>query len=237
MNLSIQPMLFFRAMDPMAYISSDLCKQQDNLNKGFRFLSESIGFNGVFLEILKEFMNLNQVLNSPFDSFSHVNPSQTRQTTRLLQYYLLTSRDSGAVSSEKGQLQELCSVGISLYVGILLNDFWVSSQCEQLLSRLKSSLDRQFLRDSSTKELRLWFVCLACIAVSDSAERPWCLTTLINMILEPRYRDWEDARTVLQSFAWVAEFDDPLLSNLWTEATTFRTVLLLGAFDSDTRLM
>jgi len=216
----------------MAFISSDLHKQQGaySLDTGFRSLSESIGFDGIFLEILKEFMNINQVLNLPFSSCSCVTALQIRQTTRLVQYYLLTLRDSGDTSSEKGQLQELCGVAISLYVGILLNDFWLASQCEQLLSRLRSSLGHEFLQDSSTKDLRLWVVCLACVAVSDSAQRPWCLTTLVNMISEPGYKDWEDVIAVLRSFAWVAELEDPLLSDVWKEAITMRTILHPDAF-------
>ena len=150
-----------------------------------------------------------------------------RARIRSVQYYLLSQEGYGcnSIDGSRDQLLEACRLGILVYLGVIQNDFWVSSMSERLLWQLKSCLQTKIFTTNSMRALRLWILFLIGSLVFDPVEKSWFVCSIVQGIAQLSLSNWCDTQLLLQSFAWVGKVQDQSGRELWNEAMKMQSIL------------
>ena len=150
------------------------------------------------------------------------------------------STSANSEGSSHGHHQQLqlnltraCHFGILLYSGAIQNELWYPSMSKPLLSHLESSLSQLQLqlqigpiatatKHIALRKLHLWLVILAgSLALEPNDKvRLVRLTSHAVAALSPSLSlsRWEDAKKLLETFAWVGKLQDQAGRKLWEEA-------------------
>jgi len=185
-------------------------KQKELLLPDFRLSTMIMGLTHIF---------------STFSTKSEVIPLRLREQIRSVQYDLLSRENHDDTSGSGDQLLEACRLGVLLYVGIIQNEFWVSSTSKHLIWQLKSCLQRGSFASDSTCALRLWLVFLAGSLVLDPTERLWFVYSIVQTVSQLSLPNWWDAKSLLETFAWTGKVQDKSGRDLWDEAMRTESVL------------
>lgn len=125
-------------------------------------------------------------------------------------------------------LTRACRLGILLYVGTIQNEFWHPSMSKPLLAQLESYLSQlqlqtggvAFANNNPLRGISLWLVFLAGSLVRDPSHNPRFVRITSHAVasLSPSLSRWEDAKSLLETFAWVGKLQDQAGRDLWDEA-------------------
>jgi len=194
------------------------------LAPGFQAVHDDYGFDSDLFDILSKVHTVTQDINTINPPKSEVIPLRLRERIWSVQYSLL-SRENYDISGSGYQLLKACRLGVLLYVGIIQNDFWVSSVSKQLLWQLKSCLQRESFATDSTRALRLWLIFLAGSLVLDPTEKLWFVCSIVQAVSQLLLSNWYDAKLLLETFAWVGKVQDKSGRDLWDEAMRMQSIL------------
>jgi hypothetical protein len=188
------------------------------LAPGFQAVHDDYGFDSDLLHILYKVHTVTQDMNTVNPPKSEVIPVRLRERTRSMQYCLLSKLNYKDISGSGDQLLKACRLGVLLYVGIIQNDFWMSSMSKQLISQLKSCLQKGDFTIDSTRALRLWLLFLGGSVVLDLTEKLWFVCSIVQAVSQLSPSNWSDAELLLETFAWVGKVQDKSGQELWDAA-------------------
>jgi len=195
------------------------------LAPGFQAVHDDYGFDSHLFDILYEVHTVTQNIDTVNPPKSEVIPLRLRERIRSVQYYLLSRENHDDISGLGDQLLKACRLGVLLYVGIIQNEFWVSSTSKQLIWQLKSCLQRESFATDSMCALRLWLVFLAGSLVLDPTEKLWFVYSIVQTVSQLSLSNWCDAKLLLETFAWTGKVQDKSGRDLWDEAMRTQSVL------------
>jgi hypothetical protein len=144
---------------------------------------------------------------------------------RSIQYYLLSREDYNDISGSGDKLLKACRLGMWLYVGIIQNDFWVTSISKELIWQLKFCLERESFATDSVHALRLWLTFLAGSVVHEPTEKVWFVSSIIQAASQLSLSNWYDVKLILETFAWAGKVQDKSGRDLWDGAMNIQTLL------------
>ncbi len=212
-----------RRVQPSVLRGSD--ETERTLAPGFQAVHDDYGFDPHLFDILHEVHTVTQEIDIVNPPASEVIPLRLREQIRSVQYDLLSRENHDDTSGSGDQLLEACRLGVLLYVGIIQNEFWVSSTSKHLIWQLKSCLQRGSFASDSTCALRLWLVFLAGSLVLDPTERLWFVYSIVQTVSQLSLPNWWDAKSLLETFAWTGKVQDKSGRDLWDEAMRTESVL------------
>jgi hypothetical protein len=195
------------------------------LAPGFQAIHDEYGFDSGLFDIICKVHTVSKDINTVNPPKSEVIPLRLRERIRSVQYSLLSREDYDDVSRAGDQLLKACRTGVLLYVGIIQNDFWVSSISKQLVWQLKSCLQRESFDTHSMRALHLWLTFLVGSLVLDPAEKLWFVCSIVQAVSLLSLSNWRDAKLVLETFAWAGKVQDKSGRDLWDEAMRMQSVL------------
>lgn len=195
------------------------------LAPGFQAVHDDYGFDSELFDVFCKVRILTRDINIVNPPKSEVIPLRLRKEIRSVQYELLSRDNYDDISESGDQILKACRLGVLLYVGIIQNDFWVSPVSEQLISQLKSCLQRGSLATDSTHTLRLWLIFLAASAVIDQTEKLWFVCAIAQAASHLSLSNWCDVKLLLETFAWAGKVQDKPGRDLWDEAMRLQSVL------------
>jgi hypothetical protein len=188
------------------------------LAPGFQAVHDDYGFDSDLFDVLYQVHTVTQNINTVNPLKSEAIPLRLRERIRSVQYYLLSRENHDDISGLGDQLLKACRLGVLLYVGIIQNEFWVSSISKQLIWQLKSCLQRESFATDSMRALHLWLIFLAGSLVLDPTEKLWFVCSIVQAVSQLSLSNWCDAKLLLETFAWAGKVQDKSGRDLWDEA-------------------
>ena len=195
------------------------------LAPGFQAVHDDYGFDSEFFDVLYKVHAVAQSMNTVKPPKSDVIPLILRERIRSVQYYILSRENHDDVSGSGDQLLKACRLGILLYVGIIQNEFWVSSISKQLIWQLKSCLQGTIFATDSMRTMRLWLIFTAGSLVPDPTEKLWFVSSIVQAVPQLSLSTWCAAKSLLETFAWTGKIQDKSGRDLWDEAMRMQSFL------------
>jgi len=184
-------------------------------SRAFQALNQAIGFSDELNHIIATVEEVTTALNLLHLSIHaetanpDPDPLSLRETLTSIQYSLLSIDSKSteyAKPTRKSEVQEICRLGILLYLVTILSEFPPgASVCNMLAEKLQRSLEYTAPEHGLTVQLRLWLMFLASSStVISAANKTWFTASLMDIVSKFGVsRRWEDVKTILMSFFWV----------------------------------
>jgi hypothetical protein len=177
----------------------------NNMKSSFQALSETFGFDLELQSIMIRVNEATDALNLLHLRKKATDPLALREDFTSIQYSLLSMHSTRSLTP-RCAMQEVCRIGILLYITSILNELPVgASVCDTLIAKLRQALERigTTRNENLILEFQLWLMFLSNALASTPKNKEWTRKSFGDAIEGLDIKHWDDIKSILKTFGWV----------------------------------
>lgn len=175
------------------------------MKSGFQALSETFGLDLELKSIMIRANEATDALNLLHLRKRATDPLALRDDFTSIQNSLLSMHSTRSLTP-RCATQEVCRIGILLYITSILNELPVgASVCDTLIAKLRQALERiGTTRDENMiLEFQLLLMFLSNALASTPKTKEWTRKSFGDAMERLDIKHWDDIKTILKTFGWV----------------------------------